>query len=112
MAIRANIVIDQGTDYSTTIDILDDNDEAIDISSYSGESFIRKHYSSLTYYSFDDVNCYANGTVELIMTSNTSASIPAGRYVYDCKLNNGANVISRIVEGILTVTPQVTKANT
>jgi len=32
----------------------------------------------------------------------------AGRYVYDVELDNNG-VISRIVEGIVTVTPQVTK---
>jgi hypothetical protein len=32
-----------------------------------------------------------------------------GRYVYDVELTDTSNSISRIVEGIVTVTPQVTR---
>jgi hypothetical protein len=33
----------------------------------------------------------------------------AGRYVYDVEIISAANVISRLVEGIATVTPEVTR---
>jgi hypothetical protein len=33
-----------------------------------------------------------------------------GRYVYDIEAVSGANVITRVIEGIVTVTPEVTKA--
>ena len=111
MALKANIIIDQGTDYSTIIDITDDNGDPIDLTDYTGSAYIRKHFSSSTHYAFDTVTCYANGSVKIAMGSVTSANIPAGRYVYDCNLVTSGNTATRIVEGILTVTPAVTRAD-
>jgi len=52
----------------------------------------------------------ANGTVLLTMSSNTTANIAAGRYVYDVEITGGeANTVTRVVEGIVTVTPNVTR---
>jgi hypothetical protein len=43
------------------------------------------------------------------MSANVTNNIAAGRYVYDCELNDGNGTISRLVEGIVTVTPGVTR---
>jgi hypothetical protein len=43
------------------------------------------------------------------MNAVTSANVTPGRYVYDCELTSSSNVVSRLVEGIVTVTPQVTR---
>lgn len=110
MAIKANLIIDQGADFLTTIDVTDDDGNAIDLSNYTGEAQIRKHYSSITYYSFDVVANNANGTVILSLSANTSNTMPYGRYVYDCELTDTTNgKKSRLVEGIVTITPQVTR---
>lgn len=108
MAIKANLIIDQGTDYSTTINVTDDFDETIDLSGYSGVAQMRKHYTSVSYYSFD-VATNAQGEVILSMSANTTNNIPAGRYVYDCELTDSFGKKSRLVEGIATITPQVTR---
>jgi len=43
--------------------------------------------------------------------SKTTSEInrEAGRYVYDVETTSGSGVVSRIVEGIITVTPEVTR---
>ena len=46
MATKANIVIDQGTTFSTVINLADENGDAINLTGYSANSQIRKHYSS------------------------------------------------------------------
>ena len=43
------------------------------------------------------------------MTANATANVVAGRYVYDVELVDGGGVVTRLLEGIVTVTPQVTK---
>ena len=43
------------------------------------------------------------------MNAATSANVVYGRYVYDCELTSSGNTVSRLVEGIVTVTPQVTR---
>lgn len=108
MALKGNITIDQGTDFSTSIDITDDNGDPIDVSAYTGAAQMRKHYTSSNSYSFT-VTTSSSGQVVLSMNAATTANIAAGRYVYDCELTSNSNTVSRIIEGIVTVTPQVTR---
>lgn len=108
MAIKANLIIDQGADYTTSINVADEDDVPIDLTNYTGVAQMRKHYSSITYYSFN-VATAANGTVTLSMSANSTNAIPYGRYVYDCELTDGDGKRSRLVEGIVTITPQVTR---
>lgn len=109
MAIKANIVIDQGSDFSTEIDVLDEAGEPVDLTGYTGAAQMRKHYTSSTATDFNvSINAVA-GTVTLSMNAATSSTVTPGRYVYDCELTSSSNVVSRLVEGIVTVTPQVTR---
>jgi hypothetical protein len=109
MAIKANLQIDQGADFSTEIDVLDDNGDVVNLTGYSGAAQMRKHYTSSTSTNFTVVVNALAGTVTLSMNAVTSANVTPGRYVYDCELTSSSNVVSRLVEGIVTVTPQVTR---
>ena len=109
MAIKANLIIDQGTTFSTSVDITDENDLPINITGYTGSAQIRKHYTSSSSTPFAVTVSGLDGVVTLSLTSTQTGALVAGRYVYDVELTNSSNVISRIVEGIVTVTPQVTR---
>jgi hypothetical protein len=108
MATKANLVIDQGTTFTTTLTVTDDDGDALDLTGYTGSAQIRKHYTSSNSVSFSVSVTPASGEVTLSLTANATANITAGRYVYDCELTNSGTV-SRILEGIVTVTPQVTR---
>ena len=109
MATKANLVIDQGTHYSTTISIASMNDEAIDLTGYSASAQMRKHYTSANSVNFACEIDAAVGDVILSLTpAQTNAMLP-GRYVYDVEVTNSAGVVSRIVEGMVTITPGVTR---
>jgi len=108
MAAKVNIVIDQGTTFNTTYTIHDAADEPINFTGYTAESQIRKTYTASTSYPFT-VTLTSDGQVSLSMTANQTGAITAGRYVYDVEVESGSGVRSRIVEGIVTITPQVTK---
>jgi hypothetical protein len=109
MAIKANIVIDQGTTFQTTINVTDDNDEIVNLTGYTGAAQLRKHFTSTTSYAFVVSISPTIGTVTLSMTANSSANVVAGRYVYDCELTDVNGAVTRLIEGIATVTPQVTR---
>jgi hypothetical protein len=109
MATKANIIIDQGTTFSTVITLADEDGNAIDLTGYSANSQIRKHYSSSNSQSFSVSLGGILGTVTLSLTSVQTANLVAGRYVYDVEVTSSSNVVSRIVEGIVTVTPEVTR---
>jgi hypothetical protein len=94
MAVKANITIDQGSSFETTLDVTDDNGDPINLTGYTGAAQMRKHYTSSNSFAFT--------------VANATANIVSGRYVYDCELTTGSTV-SRVLEGIVTVTPQVTR---
>lgn len=109
MATKANITIDQGTTFSTTISLTDDNGEPINLTGYSGRSQMRKHYTSSNSQSFSVSLSNTSGVVSLSLTATQTANLIPGRYVYDVEVISGANAVSRIIEGIVTVTPEVTR---
>jgi hypothetical protein len=109
VALKANIVIDQGTSFATTIDVTDEEGNIVDLTGFTGAAQMRKHYTSSTYYAFTVSISADLGEVTLAMTANVTNNIAPGRYMYDCELNNGSGTISRLVEGIVTVTPGVTR---
>jgi hypothetical protein len=108
MATKANLVIDQGADFLTTITLTDDDGVAIDLSNYTGAGQIRKYYTSSNAVDFN-VTADEFGVVTISLSSNTSNSMEHGRYVYDIELTDQANQVSRIMEGLVTVTPGVTR---
>jgi len=111
MAAKANIVIDQGADFSTTVTVTDDNGNAVDLTGYSCTGQIRKHYTSNTAYDFTTSfsSPRSTGQITISLSRSTTSSIEAGRYVYDVEITSSANTRSRLVEGIATITPEVTR---
>lgn len=109
MAIKANLVIDQGTDYSTSISLQDDQGEIANLVGYTANAQIRKTYTSSNAHTFTTTVDDTSGVVLLSLTDTQTANISAGRYVYDVYLTDSLGVVSRIVEGIVTITPRVTR---
>lgn len=109
MALKANIIIDQGTDYSTDITVTDDDGDSLNITGYSANAVMKKHYTSSNSYAFTCAINGNSGILTLSMSANTTDSIVAGRYVYDVELTDTSNNITRLLEGIVTVTPAVTR---
>lgn len=109
MATKANIIIDQGTTFSTVINLTDDNGDPIDLTGYTGDAEMRKHFTSSNSQSFSVTLGGNSGTISLGLTASQTANLTAGRYVYDVEITSSSNVISRIVEGIVTITPEVTR---
>ena len=110
MATKANLVIDQGTDYSTVVNVTDDDDNPINLTGYTGRGQIRKHYTSSNAVSFSvSVSNAELGQLTLALTATQTSNMAASRYVYDVEVVSSANIVSRIIEGIVTITPEVTR---
>lgn len=108
MATKANLVIDQGSTFSVDLDLTDENGDVINLNGYTATSDMRKWYTSVTSYPFTcSINTVA-GVISLSMTAAQTSTLSAGRYVYDVEISfDGA--VSRVIEGIVTVTPNVTR---
>jgi hypothetical protein len=107
MAAKTNIVIDQGTDFNSSFTFTDEADDPIDFSIYTANSQLRKTYTSSTSYTFQ-TSLANNGIITLSMNAATTSNLSPGRYVYDLEVE-ASGVRSRLVEGVVTVTPQVTR---
>lgn len=110
MAAKANIVIDQGADFQTTITVRSDDGSITDLTNYTASGQIRKHYTSLTSVDFtmSFESPRTSGQLTMSLTRTQTANMEPGRYVYDVEITDGTDFRTRLVEGIVTVTPQVT----
>lgn len=109
MATKTNINLDQGTDFEFIFDMIDDNDQLIDVTGYTGVAEMRKYFTSANGYEFT-VSVNANTSeITLSMNNAVTSTISSGRYVYDCELTDADGKVSRIIEGIVTVNPRVLK---
>lgn len=106
----AELTLDQGSTFTATLDLANDDGSVIDISSSSFQSQIRKSYYSAnpTANLIVTITDAANGRVTLSLPSVDTSNVKAGRYLYDLKMTTG-NTTTRIIEGIITVTPQVSR---
>ena len=112
MAAYVELYIDQGTTFNNIINLTDDvTNTPINISGYTVTSQIRRSYYSANISA--NITCtlsnVANGEITMSMTSANTANIKPGRYVFDVITLDTFNTKNRVLEGIITVTPSVTK---
>jgi hypothetical protein len=110
MAAKANIVVDQATTFSTTLNLTDDAGNPIDLTNHQAQGQIRHWYTSSAAINFTiSIPQPNNGIIYLSLDANTTANMTYGRYVYDIVTITNSGTVTRVVEGILTVTPEVTQ---
>lgn len=110
MAAFTELVIEQGATFNTTLNVSDTNGDAINLYAYTANSQMRKSYYSSSAVTINAaVTGIANGEITLSVTAANTALISAGRYVFDVKISSPTDEVSRVVEGIVTVLPSVTR---
>jgi len=112
MAITTNLTIDQGADFEAVIKLYSTNTEPLNLTNYGATAQVRRSYDSTTASATFAVSMPipSNGELVLTMSSVTSAALKYGRYVYDVLITNSSTgTKTRAVEGIVTVTPRVTR---
>ena len=112
MTSKANIYIDQGSSYETTVQLQDDVGNNQDLTGYSASAKLRKHFDSSNSTSFATTISTGTGEVTFSMNAATTAALNSGRYVYDLEVNDGGSpaIVTRVVEGTLFINPGVTKS--
>ena len=109
-AAYTNLYIEQGTTYSTTITLDDVYNNAYNLVGYTANSAIKKsYYSSNATAVFVTVINANNATITLSMSPQVTDNIAPGRYVYDTKITDPNNNVTRILEGIAEISPSVSK---
>lgn len=110
MAAFTELLIEQGATFSTTVNVEDTAGAAINLTGYSASSQMRKSYyatSNTTITSIVTGN--ANGEITLSMTAANTAALTPGRQVFDLLITSPTGIKTRVVEGIIVISPGVTQ---
>jgi len=110
MAVFANLYIDQGSTFTSTVTVEDANDNLVNITDYTARGQIRKSYTASTATNFTTLITDAtNGKFTISLTRTQTGALKAGRYVYDVEVISPTGVVTRVVEGQVTINPRVTQ---
>ena len=110
MAGYAELIIEQNADFTTTITVNDGTGAAQNLTSYTAAAQMRKSYYSSTANNFTvAISNAANGEITMTMTAANTANLTAGRMLYDLLITSPTSVKTRVVEGIATILPSVTR---
>ena len=111
MAAIANLTIDQGATFTSDVTVKDANGNAFNLTGYTASAKMAKGYSSTR--TRTSLTCTistpaTSGIVTLALTADQTTSLEDGRYVYDLEiLQTSSSTVTRVIEGIITVRPQV-----
>lgn len=110
MATVYNLAVDQGSDFTTTIQVNDDTGTDRDLAGYFVRGQLKRSYGSVSNVQFScNVSGIDTGEITIALSSASTANLKYGRYVYDIELYTTTGNVERILEGIVTVYPEVTK---
>lgn len=118
MAQYEEITIDQGADVTLQLELVDTNGNPKNLTNYTVAAKAKRTYNSDS----DDTFTFTTAvltpatagkcTISLTNTQTDNMKAP-GRYVYDVELSvldsDSNTVIERVLEGVLDITPSVTK---
>ena len=107
----SNIVIEQGFDFDTSFQLEDTRSNAfLNLTGAATTAQIRKHPIASTAVSFGtSVSSPEQGIISITMTAAKTATLKAGRYVYDVKLTTLDGSEYKAVEGAALVRAGVTR---
>jgi hypothetical protein len=112
---RFDITINQGATYELTVTWKDSAGTAINLTGYSARMQVRETYSSTsTIVSLTNGSGItlggAAGTIAILISATTTAALTAPfSGVYDLELVSAGGVVTRLLQGAATVSPEVTR---
>lgn len=110
MATIYNLAIDQGTTFNATIAVTDDNGNSRDLSNCTARAQLRRSYFSTSNVEFTvSINNPLEGEIVFSLSADKTANLKYGRYVYDVEMLNADSETERVLEGTVTVYPEVTR---
>ena len=112
MAAYVELYVDQGATFNSIINITDDlTNDYINVANYTVRSQMRRSYysSSVTANLVCSVANSATGEIQLSLGAANTALIKAGRYLFDLETQDTNGNVVRVLEGIITVNPRITR---
>jgi len=112
MASILNQIIDQGSTFSKQITVYETDGTTIqNLTGYTVSSKLRKIYTSTAYTTILSTlqTPATGGVIVMSLTAVETAALKSGRYVYDLQITAADTTVTRVLEGVITIRPEVTK---
>ena len=106
-----NFTLEQGSTFSRQITV-QENSTALNLTGYTARMQMRSTHDSSTIaltYTSTIASPASNGKINLSATATQTAAIEEGMYVYDLEIESSGGEVTRLMEGQVTVTPEVTR---
>ena len=110
-----DITINQGATFELTITWKDSAGTAINLTGYSARMQVRQKITDTA--KLLDLSTGngaitlggAAGTISVVAPATSTDDITAKQGVYDLELESGSGVVTRLVQGCVTISPEVTR---
>ena len=104
-----NFIMEQGATFTRQLTVKESG-SALNLTGYSVASLMRStHDSSTVVGTFTcTISNASGGIISMAMTPAVTGAIEEGMYVYDLEIRSASGTVSRLIEGTVTVTPEVT----
>jgi len=110
MATQYNFTVDQGTDFYIAISLSNTDISAANLSGYTITSEFKKDYASSNSYSFTcGIQDSNNKIIFLSASTDDTFDLDSGRYVYDVIATDESGKRTRVREGLVTLSAEVTE---
>lgn len=115
MASTYNILVDQGSTYTLAVTYKDSTGAAINLTGYTAAMQLRLDYDSATAVlslsspSNGIVITGASGLVSITMSATQTAALSADTFLYDLEITSPTSVKTRLIQGVVVVSAEVTK---
>lgn len=112
MSEYVELYIDKGADFSTTIEINDDDTNlpqdlnGVTIRGSLKRSLVSTNATASFVCTTDVAN--SNGTIFISMSAANTSNLKVGTYFFDILTISASNTYSRLIEGVVHVTPSIT----
>jgi hypothetical protein len=109
-----DILIEQGATYSQSI-TYKDNGVAVNLTGYTARMQVRATLESAsTLVELTTANSRialggTAGTITLTISATDTAALTSGRGVYDLELVSGSGIVTRLLQGVCTISRNVTR---
>lgn len=105
-----NFTLEQGATFNRQMTIKENN-SALNLTGYTGAMQLRSSYDASTVALSITVSITnaSQGILNISATSSSTAALTEGIYVYDLELTNSSGIVTRLLQGQVTVSPEVTR---
>ena len=107
---KYDFTLEQGATFSREITV-QDSGSAMNLTGYTPRMQMRStHDSSTIALTFTaTISNASQGKISLTATDTITSAVEEGIYVYDLEIESSGGTVTRLMEGNVTVTPEVTR---